>query len=235
MDDRPTQPGAAFAGAAWMAASTLFFALLAVLTRRLAADHHPFEIAFFRTFFSLLFMLPWLARAGVGALATPQFGLHALRAGVSAVAMFSWFAAMAYMPLAEAVSLNFTAPIFGSLMAVLILRERAGPRRWVAMAGGFLGALLILRPGVQAVSPVALLALTAALTIAMSMLMIKLLTRTDSSNAIITWSAILTTPLTLAGALFVWTTPTLTGLAWLAALGAAARESLARGLSTSCP
>jgi drug/metabolite transporter (DMT)-like permease len=96
-----------------------------------------------------------------------------------------------------------------------------GRRRWSAVAIGFFGALLIVRPGVAAIQPAALLAVGTALIWATSTIVIKILARTESAGAITTYLALLTTPMTLLAALFVWQNPTLEQLAFAALLGAA--------------
>jgi drug/metabolite transporter (DMT)-like permease len=125
------------------------------------------------------------------------------------------------MPLAEATALSFTAPIFTSVLAVLILGEVMRARRWTATLIGFLGALLIVRPGFAAIDPVAFLAIGTAAVWATSTVLIKVMARTESAGAITTYMALLTTPMTLLAALFVWQTPTLAQLGFAALLGAA--------------
>jgi len=125
------------------------------------------------------------------------------------------------MPLAEATALSFTAPIFTSVLAVLLLGEVMRLRRWTATVIGFLGAVIILRPGVAAIEPAALLAVATAAVWASSTILIKVMARTESAGAITTYMVLLTTPMTLAAALFVWQNPTLGQLGWAALLGAA--------------
>jgi drug/metabolite transporter (DMT)-like permease len=208
-------------GALWMCAAATCFALMITLVRQLTDDLHPLQVVFFRAAFGLLAMLPWLLRQGVGVLRTSRLRLHLLRALIGIFAMVGWFTTLSLMPLAEATALSFTSPIFTSLLAVLILGEVMRLRRWTATLIGFLGALLIVRPGFAAIDPAALLAIGTAAIWATSTVLIKVMARTESAGAITTYMALLTTPMTLIAALFVWQTPTWEQLGFAALLGAA--------------
>lgn len=218
---RPTLPPAV-RGAAWMIVSGLGFAAMISLVRFLSAEMHPFQIAFFRNLFGLLFMMPWLMRVGIGALGTRRHGLYGLRALFGLAAMLCWFAALAMMPLAEATALSFTAPLFTALAAVIVLGERMGPQRLLAVAGGFVGMLIILRPGLMPVDLAAMLVIASSVFIACAMTTMKILARTEKPSAIVTWMVLYLTPMSLIPALFFWTWPTAALLPWLLALGASA-------------
>jgi drug/metabolite transporter (DMT)-like permease len=211
---------ASLRGALWMCAAATCFALMITLVRHLTDDLHPLQVVFFRTAFGLLAMLPWLLRQGLGVLRTGRFRLHLLRALIGIFAMVGWFTTLSLMPLAEATALSFTAPIFTSVLAVLILGEVMRLRRWTATLIGFLGALLIVRPGFAAIDPVALLAIGTAAVWATSTVLIKVMARTESAGAITTYMALLTTPMTLLAALFVWQAPSWEQLGIAALLGA---------------
>jgi drug/metabolite transporter (DMT)-like permease len=209
-------------GALWMCAAATAFALMITLVRHLTDGLHPLQVVFLRTAFGLVAMLPWLLRQGIGgSLRTGRFRLHLLRALIGIFAMVGWFTTLSLMPLAEATALSFTAPIFTSVLAVLLLGEAMRLRRWTATAIGFLGAVIILRPGVAAIEPAALLAIGTAAVWASSTILIKVMARTESAGAITTYMVLLTTPMTLAAALFVWQNPSLGQLGWAALLGAA--------------
>jgi drug/metabolite transporter (DMT)-like permease len=208
-------------GALWMCAAATCFALMITLVRQLTDGLHPLQVVFFRTAFGLLAMLPWLLRQGLGVMRTSRLRLHLLRALIGIFAMVGWFTTLSLMPLAEATALSFTAPIFTSVLAVLILGEAMRLRRWTATAIGFLGALLIVRPGFAAIDPAAFLAIGTAAIWASSTVLIKIMARTESAGAITTYMVLLTTPMTLLAALFVWQNPSLGQLGWAALLGAA--------------
>ena len=136
---------ASLRGALWMCAAASAFALMITLVRHLTDGLHPLQVVFFRTAFGLAAMLPWLLRQGFGVLRTGHLRLHLFRALIGIFAMVGWFTTLSLMPLAEATALSFTAPIFTSVLAVLVLGEVMGRRRWSAVAIGCLGALLIVR------------------------------------------------------------------------------------------
>ena len=223
-------------GALWMCGAVVAFAAMITLVRILSADFHAFQTVFFRTAFGLVAMLPWLLGRGFGALRTQRLGLHALRAAVGMAAMTLWFTTLALLPLAEATALSFTAPVFTSVLAVLFLGEVMRLRRWTATAIGFLGALIIVRPGVEAVDPAAVLAIVTALTWATSSIIVKVLARTDEPAAIVTYMTLFLTPLSLIPALFVWQPFGAADLALfvlLGAVGSLGHFCLARSLATT--
>jgi drug/metabolite transporter (DMT)-like permease len=227
---------ASLRGALWMGAATTAFALMITLVRQLTDDLHPLQVVFFRTAFGLLAMLPWLLRQGLGVLRTKHLRRHLLRALIAIVAMAGWFTTVSLMPLAEATALSFTAPVFTSVLAVLVLGEVMRLRRWIAVGFGFLGTLIIVRPGFAAIQPAALLAIGTAAIWAFSTILIKTMARTESAGAITTYMALLTTPLTLIAALFVWRNPSLEQLGWAALLGAtgsAGHICMSRALATA--
>src|SRR3546814_1653911 len=148
---------------------------------------HPFQIAFLRNLVALAFMLPWLLRHRRGGLSTGRFGTQLWRAGIGLSAMLTWFSAISYLPLAEAVSLNFTVPLFATVGAALFLGETVRARRWTATAVGLLGVVIILRPGFAEFTPVMALPIIAACFTAVTTLIVKSLsdrksTRLNSSH-----------------------------------------------------
>jgi drug/metabolite transporter (DMT)-like permease len=209
----------ALRGIALMFVSTFFFAAMHGSIRYLSATIHPFEIALFRNIFALAVVLPWFWRYGIAPLRTQRFGLHALRAAFNIMAMLSFFYALSITPLSEVTALGFTAPIFATLLAALILREVVRARRWTAITVGFLGTLIILRPGFAAIGPGELLVLFSSLIWAGALLVIKSLGRTDSSATIIAYMALLMIPLSLVPALFVWRWPEPLEWPWLIGIG----------------
>ena len=127
-------------GLGLMLASTFFLAAMHASIRYLSDTIHPFEIAFFRSLFALAVVAPWFYRDGLALFHTRRIGLHGLRAVLNLFAMLSFFYALSIAPLSEVTALGFTAPIFTTLLAVLILGEIVGPRRWTAVVVGFIGA-----------------------------------------------------------------------------------------------
>lgn len=172
-------------------------------------DMHAFQAAFLRSSFGLMFMLPIILRYGRSAFRFGRPGLHIVRGLSSASGTIMWFWAIALLPIGEAVALNFTAPLFTTILAVIVLHEVVRARRWTATIVGFIGVLIVLRPGVEAISPGALLAIGSAATIGLNMMLVRILSRTDSTPAIVTAFSFFLTIGTLIPALFVWQTPAL--------------------------
>lgn len=216
---RPALGGSALRGLGLMFVSTFFFAAMHASIRHVSESIHPFEIAFFRSVFALAVVAPWFWRQGFGLLYTRRPGLHALRAVFNVFAMLSFFYALSITPLSEVTALNFTAPIFASLLAALILGEAVRLRRWGAIVVGFAGTLVILRPGFAEVGLGEILVLFSSLVWAFALLVIKTLSRTDSSATIIAYMALLMMPLTLVPAAFVWQWPDAVQLFWLVLVG----------------
>jgi drug/metabolite transporter (DMT)-like permease len=195
------------------------FAIMIVIVRHVSAEQHPFEIAFFRNMFGLAFMLPWIVRTGWEGLRTKRFRLHLFRALIGLSAMLCFFSAISLIPVAEVTALTFTAPLFATIGAALVLGEKVRLRRWTATAIGFVGTVVILRPGSATLTPAALTALASAAFMAVAILSVKALSRTENPNAIVLYMGLLLTPLSLVGALFVWTTPAPETWPWLVVMG----------------
>jgi len=180
---------------------------------------HPFEIAFFRNFFGVIVVIPLLMRSGLGSLRTKRFGIHAFRAVIQVASMLMFFTALQMSPLADTTALSFLAPLFATVGAILFLGEKAKLRRWTALAFGFAGAMVVLRPGFQEINLGLILVVSASAIWGGAMLLVKSMTRTESSLTITAYMAILMTPLTFLPAWFVWRTPTMEEFAGLFLLG----------------
>lgn len=196
-------------GALLMIGAAVCFAAMAVLIRYITRDIHPFEAAFFRNLFGLLPMLPWLIGNGLSGLRTQRFRLHLLRGVLGLGAMLCLFSALAITPAAQVIAINFTLPILTTVLAAIIVRETVRARRWTAVLIGFAGAMVIIRPLGQTLETGAVLALCATLFMAVAMTTVKMLSRTESANAIVTWMGLTMTPLSLVPALYHWQMPTL--------------------------
>ena len=190
-----------------MTGAAFCFALMNLVVRLASEELETMQIAFFRASFALIFMLPWAIHRGAASLRTAHLKIHIGRSIVSVFSMYCWFTAVIVLPLADAVALNFTAPLFVTIGAALILRELVGPRRWAATAVGFLGTIVVLRPGFAEVSAYSALPILAAVCIATNTLLVKRLSRHDAPGTIVLYMNLLLTPLCLVPALFVWVWP----------------------------
>lgn len=209
-------------GAFWMVVSAALFSLMAGAVRHVSQSLHPYEIGFFRYLFGLVALIPWILYSGQATFRTRRLGLHLFRAVLALATVMFFFSAISWMPIAEATALSFTAPFFTTLGAALVLGEVVGLRRWAAVAIGFAGAMIILRPGIIAVSPPALLALASAATLAGGALAVKMLSRTETADTIVLYQTVLVLPPAMALAAAVWTTPDTETFMWLALIGALA-------------
>ena len=215
----PPDPGHTHWRAAWlMLGSTVLFGLMAVAIRLASASLHTFEIAFFRNFFGLLAALPLLLRHGPGLLRTDQFPRYLFRCLVGICSMLAGFWAIGHLPLAQAVSLSYSTPLFVTIAAAALLGEQVRARRWIAVALGFLGVLLIVRPGSAGFSPGTMVALLAALLSSIVAIQIKQLSATEPADRIVIWTTLLWVPMSLVPALGVWEWPQ--GIVWLYVIAA---------------
>ena len=197
----------------------LLFSSMNAMIRHASSELHPLEIVFFRNLFGFLAMLPWLTRQGIGVLRTRRPGLIGLRTLFGFISMATWFSALAVVPLGNAVALGFTAPLFAALAAVVVLREVIRARRITALAIGFAGMLIILRPGVESVGSGEIMVIVSALTMALSVVTMKVLTRTEQVGSLVVYQTMLATPIALVPALFVWTWPSPAMWFWVITIG----------------
>ena len=218
--------------ALWVIMSGFCSTIMNVIVREAAAELHPFEITFFRCLFGFVALVPWIVRAGPGSLKSRKKLYYTLRGAVSLVSMLSWFYGITMVPLATATALNFTSPLFATLGAALVLGEAVRLRRWTALAVGFLGVIVILRPTPTDFDPNALIIVFSAMTGGMNVVTVKFLARTESATAIVTYLMLYLTPLSLVPALFVWQWPSLIAIGWmilLGGLGTLSHLSMVRG------
>lgn len=203
----------------YMVCSAAMFACMAVMIRLASSQLHAFEIAFFRNFFGFVFALPLLMHHGMGILKTDKLSLYVGRCLIGIVSMLCGFYAIVHLPLAKAVTISYSTPLFVTILAVLFLGEMVRLRRWTAVGLGFIGVLVIMRPGAETFDANTLVALTAAVLSAIVAISIKVLSRTEKPDAIVLWTTMLWVPLSLVPALFVWTWPTGWTWAWIVAAG----------------
>lgn len=209
----------AFYAPALMATSAALFALMAITLRLATAHVSAFEAGFFRSLFGLFFSLPLLIKPGLALLRTRHFSLYLLRSVFGTLAMLGSFWALAHLPLAQAVSISYSTPLFVTIGAVFLLGEVVRARRWSAIAIGFIGVIIIMRPGATSFSFDMLVALAAAAIAAGSYISIKFLSRTEPADAVVIYMSLIMTPLSLIPALFFWTWPEATGWLWLVLTG----------------
>ena len=207
-------------GILWVALSGILFALLNVCTLAPADHLNSYMMAFLRYAFGSLFLLHIFIRLGpLQPFRTKRFALHAGRAVLHTGGMMLWFVALPLVTLADITALGFTGPIFVTIGAALFLGEVVRMRRWAAVLVGFLGALVIIRPGFDTVSLGTLAVLASTPLFSASNLMAKALARTDSAATIVVWQSILIALFALPFAIWHWQTPTLVDVGWFLLAG----------------
>jgi drug/metabolite transporter (DMT)-like permease len=202
-----------------MFGSAMAFGLMAIAIRYATRYVPTQEVAFFRNGFGLLALLPVLLRPGHAPLRTRQLPRYFVRSAIGLASMLCGFWAIGHLPLAQAISLSYSTPLFVTLAAVLWLGEKVRFRRWAAVIAGFIGVLVIVRPGSNGFAAGSLIAVLAALLSALVAIQIKQLTRVDGPDTVVFYTYVFWVPLSLVPALFVWVWPSAIAWAWLVATG----------------
>ena len=225
------------AGVIWITISMALFAGLALFSRMaLNAGLHPFEVVFLRNAFACLLLMPLLAYRGRSLLRSNNFGLYGMRVVISLVSMQAWFYAISLISIGEVTAITYLAPLFGTLGAIFFLGEVVRIRRWTALAVGFLGAMIILRPTGSTIGLGQLCALGSAVTAGLTAVLVKQLTAHDDPDKIVFLTNAMLLPMSLVPALFVWTWPTAEVLPALIGMGVCAvlgHVSVVRGYAAT--
>lgn len=203
-------------GAVLVIVGSAGFSVMAALVKHLGQSLDSFQIAFFRCVFGLMVLMPLLMRMGIGELKTGVPHLHGLRALFGVTAMMSGFYAFTHLPLATATAVTFTKPFFMIILAVIFLGEIVRWRRGLATAVGFIGVLVILRPGVGDFDPAMLVAVLQALAISCTVVVIKHMPKQESTFALVFYFAAISTVVSAVPAALVWQWPS--GPQWIVAM-----------------
>ena len=187
-------------GAVLMLASSLGFTVMAVLIRDVAATIDPLQMAFFRCTIGWIAILPFVAHVGFSTIRSSLLRLHLSRAALGTIAMFCAYYAIAHMPLADFTALSFTRPLFATVMAVIVLHEVVRWRRWTATIIGFLGVVVMVRPGVAEINPATFVALGESVSLALLIVIVKLMPQTEKTLTMLFWFGAFSIPITLVPA-----------------------------------
>ena len=206
-------------GALWMVLAGFSFTAMLVCVRTLDGRYPSVEVVFFRALAGLVFVLPPLVKHGLVGLRTRRLPMHVSRASFSMLAMIAYYFGVAYVPLADATTYSFIIPLFVTLGAVVFLREKVDARRWAATICGFIGVIVVLRPGQAAVTLPVLVMLLSVLFYAGAWISMKFLTRTESASVIVFYQNVMIVPLALIPTLFLGNFPTLEDFGLLIAVG----------------
>lgn len=205
-------------GPAWMLLACVAFAVMWMVIRTVSHTVHPFEVVFFRNLFGLATLAPMLLRRP-GLLARERALPNLRRASSGLLATLATFYAVANAPLATALAINYTAPLFATIGAMLFLGERIHRRRGIALAVGFAGMLVVVRPGALPLTPGIAAALLSAAATAFSYVAIRALVGRDDPRSVAAWSFVLMLLPSGLVALFVWSWPSAAAWGLLAAIG----------------
>jgi len=209
------------ANRAWIAWALLSAASFAVMGGcvRIASESLPqSEVVFFRNFLALLFLLPLMLRQRVS-LRTDHFGMHLARSLLGLTAMYLYFYALGHLPLASAMLLNYTSPLFIAAIAVLWLKEHWTRPRTAALALGFGGVMLLFHPNSSVASLAGLLGLASGAFAGLALATVKKLSATEPATRIVTWFALLSSLISAVPMLFEFRWPENQMWGWLIAVG----------------
>ena len=217
--DKDTGAGAALPppmrAALWMSGAIASFTAMAVSGRELAAELNTFQILFFRSAVGLVAVLLLLRGAGWRQLKTRHAGKHLARNLAHFCGQYGWFYGIALIPLTEVFAIEFTVPIWTAILAAVFLGERISARRGLAIAIGFAGVCVILRPGTAAISTGALAVLGGAFGYAISHTITRRLAATETPLAILFYMTVIQLPLALVPALTGWVSPSIALWPWV--------------------
>lgn len=184
---------------------------------------HAFQIMLCYSAIATACMLPWAFKQGFSGLKTTRIKAYTARGlleyGSFTLSFFSLAFLGEYFTLPMHTALNFITPIFATVAAIVILKERGGIHTWLALIAGIAGVLIITRPGMIPLSPGVLYVLGAAIGFSLCGIVIKLLTRTESAQHVAFYMLLVTTLLALPAGLYHWTMPNLEGALWLGLIG----------------
>ena len=199
-------------GIVWITIGTILFALTDVVVKILGSSFHPFELSLFRYSVGFVMLAPVFWRMGVSGLKTKRLGLHMTRLFLATLAQLGFFISVINLKLADATAIMFSKPLFTTVAAVIILSELVTARRWIATMLGFVGVVIMMRPGSGVIDPVFLVAVGAALSFAIGNILIRIMAPTEPPNRILFYYHLGGVALLLVPSIDVWRTPA--GLEW---------------------
>jgi len=194
-------------GAAWMLASCFGFSLMVSLVKAASQEINSFEITFFRCFFGLLCLAPFIWARGWQSIATRRLGMHAWRGVLGVTAMVCAYFGVQQLPLATYTAISFSKPLFAIVLAVLILGEKVGWRRWTATLVGFSGILFMTRPGSETFDLNSLFPMGDALSVAILITVLKRMPESETPLVMLFYFGIFASLLSLGPAIWVWRWP----------------------------
>ena len=210
-------------GAAYMVVSALFFAFMSVAVKVASAALPNVVVVFFRSATGLVALLPWIVGQD---LRTQHFREHLVRSLAGIASMYCFFYALGHMRLADAVLLNYSLPLFMPFVESAWLGEAFPRQLWIPLVVGFVGIVVVLRPGRGLVDPVAFVGLASALFAAVAQVGVRRLTRTEPVPRIVFYFAATATVLSALPLSISWRAPT--GRLWWAVLAMGVTATVAQ-------
>ena len=204
-------------GALWLVSGGFIFTSNSAMIRLLSTEIESVQTAFFRAFFSVLLLAPMILTGRVKPWQSQRIQGHFWRTAMGTTSMVLGFYAVSMLPLADATALAFSQPLFSVVLAALVLREKVRWRRWSATIVGFIGVLVMVRPGSGSLQPGAAVALLNALASATSILLVRRLSDSEKPLMILTQFALFSTLLLAGPAIWFWKWPSAWG--WALAIG----------------
>jgi drug/metabolite transporter (DMT)-like permease len=197
-------------GVALMLGAMAVLPFLDVCAKYLGQQGMPvIQVVWARMAFGLIFVAPMLmAQQGKAALLPDRPLLHLARAILLMSATFAFFLALTYQGIAETLAVFFVQPLVITALSPFVLQEQVGLRRWLAVLAGFIGTLVIIRPGLVAINPGSLLALASGFSLACYMLLTRKIAGRDSAMATTYKTSLMGTLIASIATLFVWQQPT---------------------------
>lgn len=193
--------------------------LMAIAARELSPELQPHHMAMYRNAICLMLLAPFVLALGWQAVRTDKLRVHVARNTVHFGAQWCWLFGLGALPLTEVFAVEFSAPIWAALLASIFLGERLTRKRVLAIALGFMGIMVLLRPGVAIIDPASIVVLGAALGYGIAYVLTKSLTGVDSPLTVVFWMNVIQLPIGIAFSFGDFAFPTAPYLPWLAVLG----------------
>ncbi len=203
----------------WMVGTLVSFATMAIAVRELTDTINSFEIVFLRTWVALTIILGIVLLRGWKTISTKHLRLHIFKNFIHYIGNLTWIVGVSLIPLAQVFALEFSIPIWVAIFAVLFLKEKLTLGKIIAISCGFLGVLVILRPGLITIDQGSLAVLCAAFCFATANVITKSLSKTDQPLTILFLMFIMQLPISAIGAYFVWTSPVWADYPWILLVG----------------
>jgi drug/metabolite transporter (DMT)-like permease len=219
---------------AWGLLSCLASGVMVNMVKHISTDMHTAEVIFFRNVFAFLIFIPIIMYKGLAHFRTKRVGMHVLRSATGLISMMMYFYAISMMNLSVVTALSFTAPLFTAILAIYFFKDKPNFHQTFALFVGFIGVIIVARPDSEAFNPISLLVLLCTLFWALSGIIIKKLSETESATQTTFYMTFFMMIFTAPLVLYDWQQPTIEQYMWLVGIALtsnALQFSLAKSLS----